>query len=605
MTASSAGRRAVLPAAGYQVPSNLSEDGLAITVTGEDGTDHGVFDFREAPGLQQLKLQMVAAFAAASAPTGTLRRPRTCRTYTTALKKFLAFTAGLDDTAGSQVTSVEDITPGVWAQWLLSGGNATGQGRIGRLLREVDGLPEATRALIETRGKRPRPASSVASCTAADFRRIRAAARQAVREIELRIAEGGRLLERWRDGQASTGSHEWRLGELLDQLSTTGDLPRYRCGKFTVQVQAGLRLVPGGFIGLLRMLYPTAVELGAMATLLICEEGWNLSVLEEMNIPDQRPDGGAGDVAIHRTEIVKWRRPRSSRFASNNLIDLGPGSPGRAMRQMLAITCHARRAIAADGIATRRLLVARRFVSNGRDGLRWAIGAPEHCVEEWSKTLGLRSDDGSRLVVSPRRLRRSHQVLFGGPRQNTQRTHEDIYLLRDENVRAEAAAVITQGLQDAADHAAAAVRMRMLPSPVPGESQERRAELAGIPASRLADVEAGRLDTATGACLDFEHSPFSPAGPCPASFLLCFACGNAVAGPDHLPRIVYLHEAMTALRSAVSQSVWEVDWAGHYARVGDLLATHTSSAERDLLRTRLTDRDRRLVDDMLARRLDA
>jgi hypothetical protein len=394
------------------------------------------------------------------------------------------------------------------------------------------------------------------------------------------------------------------VGELLDQLSVTGDLARYRCGKFTAQVQAGLRLVPGGFLGLLRMLYPTAVELGALVTLLICEEGWNLSVLEEMNVPDQRPDGGVGDVTVHRTEIVKWRRPRSSRFASNNLIDLGPGSPGRTMRQVLAITSGARRAIAADGIATRRLLVARRFVSNGGDRLRWAIGAPEHCVEEWSNTLGLRADDGTPLVASPRRLRRSHQVLFGGPRQNTQRTHEDVYLLRDQNVRAEANAVIAQGLQDAVDHAVAAVRMRLLPAPVPGESLERRAERTGIPASRLADLEAGRLDTAAGACLDFGHSPFSPAGPCPVSFLLCFACGNAVAIPGHLPRIVYLHEAMTALRSVVGQAVWELDWAGHYARVSDLLNAHTRSAERNLLRTRLSGRDRRLVDDMLARRLD-
>jgi hypothetical protein len=602
VSARSAGQRAVLPPAGYQKPSNLSADGLAVTLTGEDGTDHGIFDFREAPGPERLKLQMIAAFGAASATTGTLRRPKTCRSYAAVLKRFLAFAADRHH----PVTCVEEITPGVWAQWLLSGGNKSGQGGIRRLLREADGLPEAARAAIEIRHTKPGPVTSVASYTAADFKRIRSAAAKAVNEIELRIAGGVALLERWRAGEITAGTGEWRLGSLLDQLSGTGDLPRYRCGKFTEQVRADLRPVPGGFIGLLRMLYPTAVELGAVATLLICEEGWNLSVLEEMNIPDQRPDGGVGDVAIHRTELVKWRRPRSNRFASNNLLDLGPGSAGRAMRQVLAITSHARQAIAAEGIVTRRLLVARRFVRNGRNGLAWAIGAPEHCVEEWGKTLGLRSGDGpDLLVVSPRRLRRSHQTLYGGTRQNTQRIHEDVYLLRDEHVRAEAGGVIAQGLQDAADHAAAAVRMRMLPAPAPGESPEGFAGRTGIPADRLQDLDAGRLDTATGACLDFEHGPFTPAGPCSASFLLCFACDNAVAVPSHLPRIIYLHEAITGLRSAVGATVWNLDWAGHYARIGDLLDTHTSSAERDQLRGRLTDRDRRLLDDMLARRLDA
>jgi hypothetical protein len=150
------------------MPSSLSRDGLAVIVTGEDGTDHGVFDFREAIGPGRLKLQLVAAFAAATAPAGTLRRPTTCRTYAAELKRFLAFAAGLNDATGRLVTSAEDITPGIWAQWLLSGGNTSTQGRIGRLLREIAGLPETTRTSIQTRGKRPRPAGSVASYTAVD-----------------------------------------------------------------------------------------------------------------------------------------------------------------------------------------------------------------------------------------------------------------------------------------------------------------------------------------------------------------------------------------------------------------------------------------------------
>lgn len=133
---------------------------------------------------------------------------------------------------------------------------------------------------------------------------------------------------------------------------------------------------------------------------------------------------------------------------------------------------------------------------------------------------------------------------------------------------------------------------------------ETLAARAGIPVATAPEVVAGQVDTATGACVDFEHSPFTSSGPCAVSFLLCFACPNALATDRHLPRIVYLHQAMTGLRSAVDPPVWRVDWAGHYARVTDLLDTHTSAAERPILRSRVSDTDRQLVDAMLVRRLD-
>ena len=79
------------------------------------------------------------------------------------------------------------------------------------------------------------------------------------------------------------------------------------------------------------------------------------------------------------------------------------------------------------------------------------------------------------------------------------------------------------------------------------------------------------------------------------SFLLCFACPNALATDRHLPRIVYLHDVLTGLRSTVDPAVWQVDWAAHHARITDLLNTHTSPAERSVLCGRVSDTDRALV----------
>lgn len=65
-----------------------------------------------------------------------------------------------------------------------------------------------------------------------------------------------------------------------------------------------------------------------------------------------------------------------------------------------------------------------------------------------------------------------------------------------------------------------------------------------------------------------EHSPFSASGPCAVSFLMCFACPNAVATDRHLPRIVYLHRALESCGPRSARLVWAADWAVHTARRG-------------------------------------
>jgi hypothetical protein len=198
-------------------------------------------------------------------------------------------------------------------------------------------------------------------------------------------------------------------------------------------------------------------------------------------------------------------------------------------------------------------------------------------------------------------------VLYGGPRNNTVRTHEDVYLLRDEQVREESGQAVAAGLAGAVEHAQTRVRMSVVSQATgtSGHDAEQVAKQAGLAVDTASQVVAGRLDTAVAACTDFAHSPFTPSGPCAVSFLLCFACPNALATGRHLPRILYLHRALESLRSAVNPASWAADWAEHHTRVTDLVDTHTTEAERAGLRAQLTDRDRDLVDRMLDRRLDS
>ncbi|MEU3509171.1 hypothetical protein ABZ733_14915 [Streptomyces longwoodensis] len=98
---------------------------------------------------------------------------------------------------------------------------------------------------------------------------------------------------------------------------------------------------------------------------------------------------------------------------------------------------------------------------------------------------------------------------------------------------------------------------------------------------------AGRLRSPVASCADFLNSGRSAAGtPCAVSFLLCFACRNAVATGRDLPRIASLHQALESLRSAVTSAVRAPDWATHHARIGDFLAIHTTACPPSADRTR-------------------
>jgi hypothetical protein len=285
---------------------------------------------------------------------------------------------------------------------------------------------------------------------------------------------------------------------------------------------------------------------------------------------------------------------------------VGEGSPGRAIQQVLALTAQARATLDQRGTPSTSLLLGRRAKAL-EGGSVFADGATaELAIRAWSAGAGLVGDDGP-LRVGARRLRRTVQVLYSGPRNNTVRTHKDIYLLRDEQVRAEAIDVVAAGLAEAVEHAETRVRMRTVPQATGSTAQdaERVAHQAGLAHDTAAQVVAGELDTAVVACTDFDHSPFTPSGPCAVSFLLCFACPNAVATGRHLPRIVYLHEALQGLRSAMDAATWVADWAEHHGRVADLVRTHTTETGRAALRAQLTEGDQDLIDRMLDRRLDS
>ncbi|MFL4946554.1 hypothetical protein ACJ6WE_04100 [Streptomyces sp. MMS24-I31] len=60
-----------------------------------------------------------------------------------------------------------------------------------------------------------------------EFQQIKLAARRTFRAALLRIRESTAHLTVWREGRIEAGSTEWLLGEALDVLARTGDVPVY------------------------------------------------------------------------------------------------------------------------------------------------------------------------------------------------------------------------------------------------------------------------------------------------------------------------------------------------------------------------------------------
>ena len=189
------------------------------------------------------------------------------------------------------------------------------------------------------------------------------------------------------------GSTDWVIGEALDAILRTGDVPRP--GRGCDMLHRHARVLGGrGADKTWARLFLTGPEAFALAVLLVASEGWNRSVLHRMRVPDHDPAVGDDEFDIHLVEIHKRRRPVRLRYTSNNLVDTGPDSPGRLMRQAIEATELARQSLELLGRPTDRLLVSRR---TGTPDDPFCLGIPgPSVVARWSAEAGLSTPEGHR-----------------------------------------------------------------------------------------------------------------------------------------------------------------------------------------------------------------
>ncbi|MEU3344221.1 hypothetical protein ABZ723_04295 [Streptomyces sp. NPDC006700] len=575
------GRKAALPDGPHHRPAVLEPATLVVHHRDRQGAT-ATFDFAELPVAAVMQRSLAALFAARCAPGGGWDSFQTSRGNWYSLRAFSKFLAGEQ----RPPDDVPDLTPAHWNAWRLSRpASVTGYRTYREVASLLRGDPRLNATTREAMAKRMRRVKTQENAyTPEEFDEVRRTARKVFRTALLRIRENTRMLIEWREGRLPPGSPEWVTGEALDTLARTGNVPlqeNFPSGHSRWRPVTRVARVLGGEGAehTWTRLYLGRGEACALAVLLVTEYGVNATTVCEMPAPRATPDSEANGTLVYRIELEKRRRGGSLHHETRNLADFGAASPGRLITEALEATAHARAFTAAAGASRDRLIVWHEHAGQHRplgdlDGSKigpFTLGLSTHNVSQWATRQGL---PGSVM----RRSRKTVNVIHRrGPAQNSQDTHDSVYVLPDPQAHQAAIPVIAAGAEAAVESARRTVfRAELVDAPRPGDEE-----------------------TATAGCRDYTSSPFTPGGTnCRASFLLCTACPNARVAPAHHPRLAHLHAALENLRGVLDTEVWTADWSEAHARLEDL-RHRLGPAVWDAALAAATDTDREMIDQLL------
>ena len=218
---------AVAPSGRIERTDGVAQDGLTVEVRVEDGTK--TFECRDVP-VSDLLFTLIAAFARRTSLAGSWRRLATARAGWQDLRRLAKYLLA----EHPDVTSIDRFTPEVWWAWrthVESGARRPWSVVMTRsLLKSAQGLRADTRrALNATIAAKPRERHSHSRT---EFLRILRAAWRVFRIARARIAENERKLAQYRAGEEPADSlrvrirgRVWTLGEILDYISRTGEMP--------------------------------------------------------------------------------------------------------------------------------------------------------------------------------------------------------------------------------------------------------------------------------------------------------------------------------------------------------------------------------------------
>lgn len=566
------GHKAALPPPDFQATPRIAEQGVQVTVINKEGFER-VFDFATMPVPEPMQRSLAKAFAEQSMNWNS---HASGESYWQALRTFARFLNDQDHPA----PDLDGLTAAMLRLWRNNHKNTPG-GR--EALSKVRTLLQRDPRLLygpvaeELARRAPRDVTSTKqSYKVSDRELVVKAAERQFRSALLRIRANSAVLSRFRAGGLEEGSHDWQLGQILEQIAETGDVARPD-GKNDISTLDATLL--GGRHRHLTWgrLFLSRQELTALAVLMTDQYGWNLSVFDRLTVPTTAPSAGATATVTYNVLVEKRRLGAGRWFIEENYTDSGAGSAGRLITQALEATHHGRALAARLAPGIDLLMVARQFhtraVDSDLDRPR-PVGPLCFGVSKADGTTWARNHS----IGSPfQRTRRTTVTREGKPLQHSRGTHESVYVLPDKNVQKAAEAVIAAGAQDALQLARnVTFRGRLTVAADPDHQQ-----------------------TATADCADEASSPWPSAdGGCGADFLLCLACANARVHSGHHSRLALLHEQLSSMESVWPAQLWRKRWADSFGRLVDL-RTKVNEATWDAALTRVTDRDREIIDHLL------
>lgn len=599
---------ATLPTEKYTRPKALDRPSRQLHFVDDTGRSK-TFDFSGVAAAPTLIDDLLEALASGAAPGGRWQSIASVVSAEQAAKGMAQFLT----TNFPAVTTLSEVGPEVWWAWRATKNHLRWPGQINimrTLLSESAKLPDAARRAMRARETKPRARLPVNDAySSAEFNAIRTVANRHVSQALRRIDTNSTVLRAYVSGEENfAGSviralgSEWTPGALLHHLSQVGMFPsQYLALCAKRQGLVDMR----GVSNPAQALFPSIEELYWLMVLLVCERGFNLSVMLNLTVSSFRSSEPAAESPTHTVAVDKPRRG-----GERHSDEILAGEAGRLWERAVRLTQPCRDALEASGTPTDKLLIAHRHKNIRGEGPFRSEFASSQLANCHSDESAPRDAEGRPIRVTFQRLRLSEQVLSQRARQNSESVSEDIYRRPDPTTAEAAMEIVEQGQEDALAHAVATMHVRsMTAADVAAAQRDPSAAAAqlGITVTALKMLLAGELDTPTGACVDFFNSPFATqsAVPCPASFFACFACSNAILTPRHLPRLVALLDALDSIASVVSSSRWESEYAQHYARIRSAIAANTTAPEIEKARRTVALAEREMITQLVKRGLDA
>lgn len=576
------GRSSPRPAARYEAPPAVvpPADALLVDFTGRDGR-RKTFAFAEL-AIPGLRADLATAFAVRIGHTGTLNTLTSAVNAWAALKRFVAFLAGLRHPPAT----VEQITAGHLRRFRLHRLETCSEvaqmaemRRVCRILAELppDRVDEQTRIQLGA-AQLTTGATGHEGVPGYDdevFAAIMRAARSDVAAIRDRIRAGARLLAAQAQAGRAGATDRAAAGELR-ALAGTGEVPMLRWpGTGNPDSQARMRYAARLFL--------VSTDLAPLMVLGIGLSGRNGETIKELPAAHQILD----DKAV-QLRVTKRRRGAGSWY-TDVVWEIGTPSrqlhtPGGFYLLLLELTARSR---AFSGSATAWSVWLGGAVTQGLEGgghvdpfganLSRGLG-----LSRWARRHGL-TEGGKPLTLTTNRIKttveRRRTFAVGGHlpsavRTNTQDVLFGSYLAGDPTVRDWADGLVAEAVIDA-EQAARNAHGRAL-APAGGR----------IPVVNAVDNGAGTA-TSFAACTDTTDSPFNP-GPCRASFLACFACRNAVVTPTHLPALLDLQAEVERRWTSMPQQRWWHRYGQAWLAITEDVLPRFTPAEIDQARSQPT-----------------